>query len=307
MDALWALPLATIHLRLVFQRRLEMGTRGGARPETSLRGLLFSALLDAGCRRGGRCRQVEAGHPCRERAACAFGTLYQPRCEHQRRDHPSPVSLYLNVLDDSRVWQVTMLLWGRRALAHRALLVAAMEAAGNTGVRDLEGRVAFRVEARPGRTGSLADYCQRRAPQVARLDFVSPCQSRAHSLQALLGNTAHDLMQWALADSGASAALGKRGCDAIADAARDGAVASLDRVSEHWTRRRGLSLGKRVSRTNRGQFSLEGFTGTVWLSGDLDAGWPWLRALALHGAGARRGFGMGRVRLAALAVDDLRG
>jgi len=38
-------------------------------------------------------------------------------------------------------------------------------------------------------------------------------------------------------------------------------------------------------------------SGFVELTGDLTRAWPWLRVLALRGAGQKRSFGQGEVRL----------
>ena len=45
-------------------------------------------------------------------------------------------------------------------------------------------------------------------------------------------------------------------------------------------------------------------SGYVELSGDLALAWPWLAALALRGAGQKRSFGLGEVRLWVPASEE---
>lgn len=228
-----------------------------------------------------------------------MGTLYQPRCEYQRRDHPSPVGLRLEAPAGGTSWSLRVCFWGGHALAHTQLVAEALARAGANGLGDAMGPLPFEYVAQQDRAHCLAEWCDRPVPAAARLTFVTPCQSRAGDLATLLGNMAHDLTQWALSDEGSSAELGKRGCDALADAARERAGAALTGVEQQWLGYRDTDPGARQSRTNRGKFLLKGFTGAVVVSGDLAPAWPCLQALTLYGAGGRRGFGLGRVSLQA--------
>ncbi len=58
-----------------------------------------------------------------------------------------------------------------------------------------------------------------------------------------------------------------------------------------------VSIGKRFSRTNRQNMSLEGFVGLVELSGELETAIPWLQVLALIGGGQKRSMGFGAVQM----------
>lgn len=129
------------------------------------------------------------------------------------------------------------------------------------------------------------------------LELASPYQGGDAQVAHLLGNLAHDLVQWDLEDSGTSAQLGKRGCDALADEARREAESSLSGVTVDVRTLDAEDHGLRQSRSNRGAFRLHGVSGYVELRGDLARAWPWLASLVLRGAGQKRSFGLGEVRL----------
>jgi hypothetical protein len=131
------------------------------------------------------------------------------------------------------------------------------------------------------------------------LELVSPLVSKPVDLGSLLGNAAHELVQWDLADSGLAESFGdgsKRRCDAYADEARTTVKELATGLTvagevDHAT------LGRRASRGNGGKFELAGHHGWLRIAGDLQALLPWFIVLELRGAGAKKSFGMGDVRV----------
>ena len=175
-------------------------------------------------------------------------------------------------------------------------------AAGRAGLWNGRTSVLFDLTYRPVFEGTLGAWAARSGPHAMAagrvlVELASPCQGDDAQLAPLLSNLAHDLVQWDLEDRGRSAELGKRGCDALADEARRQAEASLQGVTVDVRALGAEDRGLRQSRSNRGSFRLHGVSGCVELSGDLALAWPWLAALALRGAGQKRSFGLGEVRL----------
>jgi hypothetical protein len=242
--------------------------------------------------------------------------LYKPRSSAQERDHPSPVVLRVREpgpSESATVLDATVVLFGRRALAHRGVVRAALDAAGGPGLRDARGSVSFTATvAEGGFEGPLGDWTSRTVPmnttpQRVLVELVEPCDVRAPDIVAVTCNLAHDLVQWDLEDRGASVNLGKPGCDALADATRALVREGFSGVSID----RGLitedDRGLRTSGTNRGRFPLRGYRGYLVLSGNLARVLPWLAALSLRGAGGRKSFGLGDVKLWFPPPDPARG
>lgn len=301
----FGLPIAIVAAHVSLHRALRLQAHAGASLATTLRGAYDAALLRAGCAFAPgprRCDRV-AEHErrpvvCQSPTTCPIPALYKPRSEAQRRDHPSPIGLTVRQTGASSL-DLTVTLWGRRACAARDLTFAALAATGRAGLWDGAAAVPFDLETHVTFEGTLGEWARRGRPGCGRLllEFASPLQRADGELAHILGTLAHDLVQWDLEDSGDSAGLGKPGCDALADEARRQAAATLDGVSIDVRSLDAEDQGLRRSRSNHGAFRLSGVSGFVELSGDLTRAWPWLRALALRGAGQKRSFGLGEVRL----------
>jgi hypothetical protein len=302
------MPIAVVQAQAHLSAPLELGVHPGASLATTLRGCYETALLHLGCTvaAGPRCcdrtpADAAGGVICAHPSVCPIPILYKPRSEAQRRDHISPIGLWAHQPTE-RLVDVRMVLWGRRALAARQLAFEALTAAGRAGLWNGRTSVLFDLAYKPVFEGTLGAWAARAWPRAAvagrvLVELASPCQGDDAQLARLLGNLAHDLVQWDLDDDGRSAALGKRGCDALADEARGQAEASLRDVTVGVRALDREDAGLRQSRSNRGSFRLRGLSGYLELSGDLSRTWPWLAALALRGAGQKRSFGLGEVRL----------
>lgn len=231
-----------------------------------------------------------------------MGLLYQPRSMNRNgdrissRDHASPVGVWIDLLAAEQ-WDMQLLLWGRQAIACRPLVFEALERAGRAGIWGEDGAVGFSHDIVAEDSRTLARWCDRPPPDHALLTFDTPCNTKSLNLATLVGNTAHDLVQWALVDAGASADLSKRECDDLADSSRQQAKETVETMTVQLHEERYVDLGVRQSRSNGGNLHLKGWTGSVALSDDLSAAWPWLKAMELSGAGGQRAFGMGRVKL----------
>jgi len=289
------MPLAVGRGTARAERPLSLNPRAGATLATTLRGAYETALLEAGCVRqaGRRCfeqQPLDEAEPCREPGRCPVPYLYKPRSRAQRRDHAPPIGLWVRQ-EGPRELTVTLVLWGRRAVAARRLACEALMRAGRVGLWDGSEAVAFDASVEPLFEGMLGEWVRREGdaasgPTHLRVELASPYNGKRPDLAHMLGNLAHDLVQWDLEDGGESTVLGKRGCDALADAAR---VHARDSLAGVVVRRRELECcdqGPRYSRGNGGVFRLRGVRGLFDLSGDLSAAWPWLPALVP--AGGRR-------------------
>ncbi len=301
----FSMPIAVVAARASLHRALRLEPHAGASLATTLRGAYEAALLRAGCAFAPgprRCDRVaeHARRPvvCQSPTTCSIPALYKPRSQAQRRDHPSPVGLWVRQTSETSL-DVSVTPWGRRACATRALALGALAGSGRAGLWDGASALPFDVETRTTFEGTLGDWARRGRPGGRRLllEFASPLQCADGELAHVLGTVAHDLVQWDLEDCGDSARLGKPGCDALADEVRRQAEAALDGVSVEVRSLDAEDHGQRRSRSNHGAFRLYGVSGFVELSGDLSRAWPWLRALALRGAGQKRSFGLGEVRL----------
>lgn len=293
----FGMPLAVFAVSARLHRALGLNDHAGASLATTLRGAYDAALLRAGCapapgpRRCDRAAEHEQrAVVCRSPATCPTPALYKPRSQAQRRD------------TGGCELDVTLALWGRRAATARTLSLGALEGAGRAGLWDGASAVPFDVASRVVFEGTLEGWATRGLDAAAAagrvlIELATPLQSRDGAFAHVLGVVAHDLVQWDLEDDGSSAELGKRGCDELADAVRLRAEAALDGVAVDVRALDAEDQGLRRSRSNRGAFRLYGVSGFVELTGDLTRAWPWLRALALRGAGQKRSFGLGEVRL----------
>ncbi len=308
ISAPFEMPIAVVQAQAHLSEPLELPAHPGASLATTLRGCYETALLRLGCAlaAGPRCcdrtpASTPGGVICADPSPCPIPILYKPRSEAQRRDHASPIGLWARQTNE-RLVDLRVVLWGRRALAARQLAFEALAAAGRAGLWNGRTSVLFDLTYRPVFEGTLGAWAARSRPHAMAagrvlVELASPCQGDDAQLAPLLGNLAHDLVQWDLEDRGRSAELGKRGCDALADEARRQAEASLRGVIVDVRALGAEARGLRQSRSNRGSFRLHGVSGCVELSGDLALAWPWLAALALRGAGQKRSFGLGEVRL----------
>lgn len=276
----------------------------------ALRSGFWANLVRLGCRddagachrdgQGVRNRQTVA---CSHRDSCAVPVLFRPRSTIQRRDHASPAGLMVRrCATDS--FTVSIVLFGHRAVANRALIGRALEHTGTRGIRLADTSLQFLPRPSGEFSGPLHQRLAQILPMhIARdhaapvlLELSAPLDTTSGELATVLGNMAHDFVQWDLEDRGLAERLGKAGCDQLAEAARQCASASLAsvRVDDGTIATR---VGTRRSRSNRNRFVLEGRKGYLHLDGDLTAAAPWLALLSLRGGGRHKSFGLGQVRL----------
>lgn len=295
-------PLLTLDLALDLARPLTFGRVAGHSLATATRGAFDRALLTTACAALPDVSCPRDGAPCARPDACVIPWLHKPAAAAQRRTHPSPAVLHAAPTDDPRRVALSVALFGRHAVDAVENVLAALHLAAAWGVRDDEGAVRFalRGDVRDARTlAERAASLRDEAPPGARwsLEFVDPCAAEAPELAALAGNAAHDLVQWDLHDRGDDEALGKRGCDALADLARAAAQAAWGAVEVTIETLSADTWGPRRSRSNAGRFALEGFRGTVRLEGAVREALPWIVPWTLRGLGGRTAWGMGVVRL----------
>lgn len=276
-------------------------------PGPKLRGAFGAALMRRSCVMPAVCRpgppeDDEPGarpHPCQGPAECPARLLLRPHSTAQARDHASPLALSVAVARPDLL-DVGVALWGRRALALKDLVEQVLIDAGRFGLLDGRGAAPFAADIRWEFDGTLHQWLagQGHGPGgPLLLQLVEPVESRSPDLASWAANAVHDLVQWDLEDSGESELLGKRGCDALAGQAREAARSAFRGVvvEDAWLEEAGP--GARRSRTNRQRFEPLGVRGYVRLGGELEPAWPWLSLLTLRGAGGRRSFGLGGLRL----------
>jgi hypothetical protein len=289
------------------ERPLALGPRPGASLATTLRGAFEEALVREGCQQGtcgktlrGRRRSVS----CEAPETCPVPHLYKPRSAAQGRDHSPPVHHWIESVRADRI-EVQRIVFGRRAIALGGLVDAAFARAAGQGLFDADGAVTFEACRRSAFEGSLGEWASTLGrPAQVLLELATPCAAPQFDLPGLAGGVAHDLVQWELEDGGLAEQLGKVGCDERAEAARVAAVQSFEGV-----RVEGLVAwhdgGERASAGSGGPIDLSGHRGYLRLDGELAPALPWLAALALRGAGQRRSFGLGQVRLWTLLLAPL--
>ena len=314
------------------QRPLVLPDRSGADLRTSLRGAFGKALMSLGCKnaaKGQSCFGLNTRHACQMPDHCALPWLFEPHVAIQRRDHPSPVVLTLTGIDDQpgdtdepavSAMEIRLVLFGRHANQERELVLAALSSAGQRGLLEpgptqgsparKPSSVSFEVQTNELWSGTLCDWVAGRFDgQVSsQLDIhlATPLCTDPPDFGPMLGNLAHDLVQWDLADSGLAAEFvaqghgdAKRWCDDFADCARAHVKKRLTKVRVNGDVSK-MSLGRRRSRSNGNSFELHGFTGWLTLTGEFQPILPWLVALELRGGGKKKSFGLGEVRLEAL-------
>ncbi len=281
LRAPFEMPVAIFSLHCELREPLEMQRRAGATLSTLLRGALGVALHEAGL---------------------AF--LHEPHSPSQKRSHATPVVLRVQTLSRAAhspqalsALHLSLTLLGRAPVAHQAQVLAAVAAMGQTGLT--ANRIPFALEVEPGFSGSLDQWVSARMVPCARLrvELVSPLDMVLDNVAGrLVGEAAHDLVQWDLVDRELAPLLGKQGCDLLADAARRAAARSAETL-QVLTDVRYQKQGLRRSHSNGNHFTLHGHTGTIHLEGDLTLAWPWLCVAELRGAGRKKSFGLGELRL----------
>jgi hypothetical protein len=319
------LPVQALTLTCRAERPLLFGRHGGATPGTTLWGAFGDALLDTACVRGlnGAPGCGDAAGECLAPDHCPGRWLYKPRAEDRHPALPKPVSRHLARpvllsapdLETGRPvadFRLDAVLWGRQAIARRAVVEDALRRMAARGLQpagEAGPTVPFRIEdLRAEPPATLAERLAA-SPEVPppglRLVFETPFMLEKNdrkagpeqlSLADLLGGCAYDLAVWDLADREAGPDLPKPrhklGLDAR-DAARRAAEALRPVGGELAT----VDVGFRVSRHNGHGFPLRGFVGYADFLGDAGAARPWLLALALVGGGEKRPWGFGRVRV----------
>ena len=282
------LPILVWSATLRLERSIDLPEVAGASLATSLRGALGEGLRAVACRSDRGCGRECAGAP-----GCTVPALWSPRSLAQRRTHPPPIALAVRKESGGRL-AGRVALWGRTALAERATVRSALRAAGGRGLHVPERAPArFEVDLELAYEGTLAGWAAARGIADAarvRARFGGPGGegSKRASFEDLLANAAHDLVQWDLCDRGLDAELGKAGCDAHAEAARDLVRDSLRAVRVEGEFRRTTAL--RESTTNGHTFPHVELGGAVQLEGDLAPLAPWLALAELRGIGPRVSF-----------------
>lgn len=288
------MPLRVFSARCHLASPLELPPRAGATLATTLRGAYGEAL-------------VRMGH----------GWFRAPRSEVQRRDHPSPFVLRVARRAEPEVkpWlthehltvrdvTLTLALLGRKARAHTHVALEALERAGTAGLG--AEHVPFTAELEQSFDGTFAQWTGLSfarvvsagvpAPRRVRIELVTPMDADVEAFARIVGDVAHDWVQWDLADSDHAETIGRPACDALADRARDLAAEAFQGITirTHITFE---DLGLRRSRRNGRRFPLRGFVGSIELTGRVEAALPWLSMLELRGGGGRKTFGLGEVRV----------
>jgi hypothetical protein len=306
------LPIIISHVECKLSRALHFGKREGTNLATSIRGVFRAALYQLGCQKpSDNCAK------CQTREACSIPFLFGPRSEAQRRDFASPIILWPT--NQSSNIDIALIFWGRRVRQYQAMVNQAINIAGENGLDDSAGRVEFVARSQLIFDGTLKQWIAREYPDYqnsnrACVELIEPPlavhqTTRAKnghekpSLAAILGNTAHDLVLWDLEDRGMSPELAKSGCDQLAQMARELATAALAKANIEAGFLTNEDYGKRYSRQNNNTFALKGIRGYTRIGGNLDEVFPWLAALSLRGGGAKKSFGLGRVRLSLLGAS----
>lgn len=287
------LPIRVVRATLVFERPFDLPEVAGATLGTSLRGALGHAIRQTTCPAMRACRAGTEG--CAGAPGCSVPVLWDPRSEAQRRQHASPIALATPtaVAQGAEAVDVRVVLWGRAAIAGQMEAWAALRAAGGRGLDGPRGTLRFEVDLDVEGDGTIAGWAEE-MPRHGRAQLAFGPRSAERSEPARtaerIADAAHDLVQWDLFDRGDDEALGKRGCDALADAARAGVRERLGGLTMH----DGVVLeraGLRRSGRNEGGFELERLAGAATFEGELGDVGPWLAVAALRGVGPKRGFG----------------
>jgi hypothetical protein len=189
------------------------------------------------------------------------------------------------------------------------VVITALRRTGHAGLRDAAGVVPFAVEAESVTAAPLGSWVARAVPPaslashaLATIRLVTPCyvdrkgRKPGFELGRILGQMAHDLVQWELVDDGRAWELGRVPSDALSEAARRQAEDALKGLTIR-TELRWADLGARYSHDNAQRFRLCGWVGRVRVEGDLTALMPWLLVLSLRGAGGKKSYGLGQVEV----------
>lgn len=296
-EALASMPVVVADLQLHCDRVVSLPVRRGATLATSLRGTLLRHFARRACRAAGSCAGSDPWR-CADPQGCDATWLIAPRSLAQRRDHASPITLTVQSSSE-RVIALRAVIWGRRATAQRAAILAAFADAGASGLIAGAHRVRWTAAAGPVHASAVGALVRATAPARLGASIVGVtrlAQGDRSGFAPLIADVAHDLTQFALADCGLDQGLGKAGCDAIADRARAEVLAAQDQVDIRWQEVRAANVGARLSRRNGHRFELSGTSASIALSGRLESIAPWLAAAGYWGIGGRKSFGMGRIR-----------
>lgn len=258
-------------------------------------------LLRSGCIRRGECTAPAGERLTRctdSTGACPVPLLFSTWADARGRTHPPAVAWWIR--DSGFEIETDLVIFGRRALEHRALIIGTAGAAfaAAFGSRRVDERLLFE--------GRLLEWAEQTTPPAlghVLLEFATPYDPgldergrlRPFSLADVVGNLAHDLAQWDLHDRSADAS--KRDSDLLADATRDRVRALVGNVEIEGGGIQQVDLGTFRSSSSRRNFQLAGYQGYCVVAGNLPPLLPWLGALALRGAGAHKSYGLGRVRL----------
>jgi hypothetical protein len=290
----------------------------GALPD-AFRRAFRTAALRSSCargREGAACRGERGSRSrflCREPASCAVPLIYGERAVTGKQMPPA-VQPWSNLAGPGG-FTVRLVLFGDRAVAGRDAIVSALEKASALGIdlRHSSGRTRgtahwrFSTAPRLAFEGTLRTYTRRLfahgAPERVVIELATPCiveetaTAEAPSLGHIAGNLAYDLALYDIHDRREAEGLGREQSDAAAERAREVAEAAFAGVRIEAGCLAPADWGRRQSGSNKGVMRLRGLGGYLRLAGDLDAALPWLAAMTLRGAGQKKSYGAGEVRL----------
>jgi hypothetical protein len=287
-----SMPVQTLRAQIVFERPWDLPTSVAGTFATSLRGALGEALRQTTCTSDTAC--TAGVDLCAGATGCDFPLLWCPSSLPQRRQHASPVVVDApeTVATGARKLTCRVTLWGRHAIARARIARAALRAAGGRGLDGHHGPIRFETNLHityEGPVGAWRDIPDEGSSLTLRFPSRRTVAAEPARMVDRIADAAHDLVQWDLFDRGLDTALGKPGCDPLAEASREhvrALFAPLSLRDEVVIER----AGRRRSGRNHHAFVVPRLAGALTLEGPLAPALPWLRAATLRGFGPKRAF-----------------
>jgi len=315
--------VAIVQAKCLLEQHRVGGAEGGAIAQ-GFRSAFRTQIFRSACAKGiysARCipagGQGQRGWPvCALPDLCPVPLVFPARSETSKKDLAPMVQVWIHHPPSGEL-EIRLVLFGERAATRRTSLESVLERLTTEGTEiphssqgaDPVWRIRRKADVTLAYEGSLRHYAHCVVPPVLPSSFVvefsSPCivASRADSSDAtptlaeIVGNMAYDLAIADLEDGALASALGRGPLDALGGRARQEAEAAIRRLTIEAGNLAPAEWGRLRSGTNPGFVRLNGFTGFLRLSGDLVPAAPWLAALTLRGAGQKRSYGAGEVRL----------
>ncbi len=319
-------PVQVLTARCRAQAPLHFPPSPGSTPGTTLSGAFGNALWDCACvlkQSGPAACKTTKDTQCRQPQRCPLPWLYKPYSPVHRRSLTRPVLFRAPDLEQGTpvsVFSLTVILWGRHAIAARDSVEHTLRTMGAVGLSLPHGtRVPFAITtlaAEPPQTLAERTAALTGVPwQRALLMFETPCLHRETvtvaedrreklflaggelPLNTLLGNCAYELAAWDMEDRAPGLSLDRQTRHDLAREARETVRSLAESLYITHCDLHPVALGSRYSKTNGRQYPLTGFIGQAQLAGPIEPVLPWLLALALGGGGQKRAMGFGSVRL----------